>query len=173
VHLLLMGFPGIDQYQQLSHQLGIENHVTMPGRIPYIDAPRHLALGDVAVAPKLSTTEGSGKLLNYMAVGLPTVAFATPVAQEYLGREGFFAVPRDVDDLADKLQIALSQIPLKLDSHGVQERLRQRAVRFFSWDQAGHRIVSIYQTLLTATEVSSVSQIDQPAVRTKRPKSVI
>jgi hypothetical protein len=37
--------------------------------------------------PKLSETEGSGKLLNFMAVGLPAVAFDTPVAQ-YLGPDG-------------------------------------------------------------------------------------
>jgi hypothetical protein len=42
----------------------------------------------VAAAPKLSLTESAGKLLNYMAASLPTVAFDTPVAREYLGAHG-------------------------------------------------------------------------------------
>ncbi|HRJ43683.1 MAG TPA: glycosyltransferase family 4 protein, partial [Caldilineaceae bacterium] len=88
IHLLLMGFPGVPVYQKQANDLGIGDFVTLTGRIPYGDAPKYLALGDVAVAPKLSATEGAGKLLNYMAVGLPTVAFDTPVAREYLGVDG-------------------------------------------------------------------------------------
>ena len=91
VHLLLMGFPAVETYHQQAEQLGIGTHVTFTGRIPYQQAPIYLALGDVATAPKLSLTEGAGKLLNYMAVGLPVVAFDTPVAREYLGPDGLFA----------------------------------------------------------------------------------
>ena len=39
----------------------------------------------------ISRTEGLGKLLNYMAMGLPTVAFDVPVAREYLGDLGLYA----------------------------------------------------------------------------------
>ena len=38
----------------------------------------------MAAAPKMSRTEGNGKIANYMAMGLPTVAFETPVAREIL-----------------------------------------------------------------------------------------
>ncbi len=58
--------------------------VAFTGKIPYDRAPEYLAFGDVAVAPKLSATEGSGKILNYMAMGLPVVAYDTPVSREYL-----------------------------------------------------------------------------------------
>ena len=57
--------------------------MTFTGKILYEDAPRYLALGDIATAPKISATEGSGKILNYMALGLPTVAFTMPVSQEF------------------------------------------------------------------------------------------
>jgi glycosyltransferase involved in cell wall biosynthesis len=173
VHLLLMGFPGIAIYQQLSQELGIADHVTMPGRIPYIEAPRYLALGDAAVAPKLSTTEGSGKLLNYMALGLPTVAFATPVAQEYLGREGLLAVPGDVDDLAAKLSMCLPQSSVAVDLAGIRDRLRQRAVQHFSWDQAGQKIVGIYNKVLMPAKVTHPVEEDDKTVLTKRTKSLV
>ena len=91
VHFLIMGFPAVDEYQQKAMQLGVDDHVTFTGKIPYRQAREFLAVGDIAVAPKLSATEGSGKILNYMAMGLPTVAFDMPVSREYLGDLGIYA----------------------------------------------------------------------------------
>ncbi len=145
-HLLLMGFPGIPVYAQQAQELGIQEHVTFTGRIPYREAPRYLALGQVAVAPKLSTTEGAGKLLNYMAVGLPTVAFDTPVAREYLGLDGIYARRGDVSHLAHCLEKALFPAT---DPDSYRRRLggalRQRALQHFQWELAGQRIVETYR----------------------------
>ena len=67
----MMGFPSVDCYRQMAQRLGVADHITFTGKIPYQQARDFLAVGDVAVAPKLSATEGSGKILNYMAMGLP------------------------------------------------------------------------------------------------------
>ena len=141
VYLLLMGFPGINIYEQKAVDLGIRDHVIFTGRVPYREtAPLYLALGDAAAAPKLSLTESAGKLSNYMAVGLPTVAFDTPVAREYLGLHGLLAERGNVQSLAEKLLIALASPEL-----GVP--LRQRAVQHFSWRSAGEAIVAAYDEL--------------------------
>lgn len=145
VHFLIMGYPGRHRYHRQAEQLGILDHVTLPGRIPYPEAPAALALGDVAVAPKLSATEGSGKLLNYMAMGLPTVAFDTPVNYEYLGADGVYVPRGDVDGLARGMQTLLDQ-PARAAARG--RRLRERAIANFSWDDAGRRIVEIYDDLI-------------------------
>jgi len=145
-----MGFPGELYYAGLAEKLGIRHAVILTGRIPYEQAPQHLALGDVAVAPKLSLTESSGKLLNYMAAALPTVAFDTPVAREYLDADGLLATPGDAAALAEKLEAALfpqaeaADVPAEMG-----RRLRQRAIRYFDWRQAGRVIVDAY-TRLTA-----------------------
>ena len=65
------GVPGHHYYQSIAQRMGIAGHTTFPGRIPYADAPSYLTIGDVAVSPKLSETEGNGKLLNYMACDCP------------------------------------------------------------------------------------------------------
>lgn len=145
VTLLLMGFPGEDVYRQKACDLGVEAHVILTGRVPYGDAPRHLALGDAAVSPKLSLTEGAGKLLNYMAVGLPTVSFDTPVAREYLGGHGLLAVRGDVESLAAQLESALFDEAV---AHPLGRQLRQRAVEHYDWSAAGEQIVQIYAELL-------------------------
>lgn len=151
VYLLLMGFPGVDLYQRKAIDLGIQNQVIFTGRIPYAEAPRYLALGDVGVAPKLSLTESAGKLLNYMAVGLPTVAFDTPVAREYLGVHGFLAVRGDVQSLAEKLLIAL-------EARQMGSLLRQRAIAHFDWQTAGQQIVGAYHRLLRREESIAVHE---------------
>lgn len=137
VYLLLMGFPGVEHYRQLAQNLGIGERVTLTGRIPYAQAPIYLSLGDVGAAPKLSLTEGSGKLLDYMAMGLPAVAFDTPVAREYLGNYGFYAQRGDEASLAEMLLAALNE-----PERGTA--LRERAIHHFSWLRAGHQIVEVY-----------------------------
>ncbi|RIK53908.1 MAG: glycosyltransferase family 1 protein [Chloroflexi bacterium] len=165
VSLLLMGFPGVQLYAGQAQALGIQHAVTFTGRVPYQEAPRYLALGDVAVAPKLSLTEGAGKLLNYMAVALPTVAFDTPVAREYLGLDGLLAVRGDVDSLAQQLTAAL--FPTGENAQAVRElglRLRRRALQHFGWDQAGQTIVAAYGELLARAAGRSLST-SMPAPR--------
>lgn len=143
VYLLLMGFPGIDIYHHRAIKLGILDHVRLTGRIPYQDAPTYLALGDVAVAPKLSVTESAGKLLNYMGVGLPTVAFDTPVAREYLGNDGLLAARGDVESLSQMLLVAL-------ETPTLGEALRQRAIQHFGWAKVGAQITQAYTELVVA-----------------------
>ncbi|MDA8216187.1 MAG: glycosyltransferase family 4 protein [Dehalococcoidales bacterium] len=145
VHLLMMGFPGQARYQQMARELGVAEHVTFTGRVPYGEAPAYLALGDVAVSPKISETEGNGKLLNYMAVGLPTVTFDTPVSHEILGDLGVYARIGDWESLAVSLDYLLYGDVLAADEIG--RALRERAVERFSWQEAGRRLVSIYESL--------------------------
>jgi len=157
VHLLLMGFPSVDFYRQRAAELGISAHVTLTGRVPYALAPLHLALGDVGVAPKLSLTEGSGKLLNYMAMGLPVVAFDTPVAREYLGSDGLLALPGDAGSLAECLADSLFT---QENAPGLPRfgggRLRQRAMQNFNWEAAGRQIVETYRELLGDSAVARI-----------------
>jgi glycosyltransferase involved in cell wall biosynthesis len=144
VHFLLMGFPGERTYQSLAMSLGIAHRVTFTGGVPYEEAPGHLALGDVAVSPKLSETEGNGKLLNYMAVGLPTVTFSTPVSREILGPLGRYATLGDDASLADELARLIDdpQRPR------LARALRTRAVELFSWEDQGQRILDVYGSLM-------------------------
>ncbi len=148
VYFLIMGFPSVDTYRQMAAALGVSDRVVFTGKIPYEKAPAMLALGDIAVAPKLSATEGSGKLLNYMAMELPTVAFDTPVSREYLGSLGVYAAPAgDPAALADGIQKLVENPPLR---RAIGRELRRRAARHFSWERAGRRLVHIYRSLLTS-----------------------
>jgi glycosyltransferase involved in cell wall biosynthesis len=144
VHSLVMGFPNVEHYREMAGRLGLAEYVTFTGRIPYEKAPAYLALGDVAVAPKISATEGSGKLLNYMAMGLPVVAFDTPVSREYLGEQGVYAPPGDTLALAEALETLLDD-PRKGMALGQQ--LRERAIHHYRWPEAGEKILQVYREI--------------------------
>jgi glycosyltransferase involved in cell wall biosynthesis len=149
VSFLVMGFPGIDKYSRQAQDLGLgPQDVTFTGKIPYEDAPAYLALGDLAVAPKVSATEGSGKILNYMAMALPVVTYDTQVSREYLGTLGIYASPLgDVPALARALAF-LVRNPTAGKQLG--EQLRERAGRHFSWDRTGRQLMRIYNKLWNA-----------------------
>lgn len=141
VQFLIMGFPAVDMYRDHARRLGLNNHVTFTGKILYEQAPSFLSLGDVAVAPKTSATEGSGKLLNYMAMALPVVSFDVPVSREYLDGLGVYAQPGDASSLAEALEAALTDSGR---SQALGRRLRQRAVERYSWAAAGQSIMDTY-----------------------------
>lgn len=141
LHFLIMGYPGVQGYRAHAQELGLADCVTFTGRVPYEDAPKMLALGEVAVAPKISATEGSGKVLNYMALELPTVAFDTPVHREYLGELGIYAERGRSDALAKALGRLLDD---KEHGRAIGSQLRERVRAIYSWDHAGRRIEEVY-----------------------------
>lgn len=144
VHFLIMGFPGEDRYRFKAAQLGLAPWVTFTGRVPYLQAPDYLLLGDVAVSAKMSETEGNGKLLNYMAAGLPTATFDTPVAREILGDLGVYARRGDPRSLAHALEFLLVE---ERAASEIALRLRLKAVQDHSWQKAGEQFMEIYQRL--------------------------
>jgi len=120
----------------------LAGRVTLTGAVPFEEAPAYLALGQVAVAPKLSATEGSGKLLTYMAAGLPVAAFDTPVHREYLGELAAYAQPGDVEALAGALARLLAD-PAGAAAQG--RALRERVVQGYTWAQAAASIEDVYR----------------------------
>lgn len=145
VHFVIIGFPNIERYQTLARELGISERTGFPGRIPYEDVPLWLSLGDVAIDPKMSATEAAGKVLNYMAISLPIVAFDIPVMREYLGDLGVYAPLGDANALSEQLAALLND-PVRARSLGM--KLRERAMEKFSWQAAGQEIERAYESVL-------------------------
>ena len=144
-HFLIMGYPNEERYRRIVSQRGLDRDVTFPGRIPYEDAAKWLNLGAVAVSAKTSLTESNGKLLNYMACGLPVVATDTPVNRELLGETGIYAAVGDPAALAARL-IELLQAPIR--AHEVGATLRRRVEEEFSWPHLTERLLRVYERLL-------------------------
>ncbi len=141
---LVMGFPGIDIWRAHAEASGVAGEMVFGGRVPYFDMPRVLALGDVAAAPKLSLTEGSGKILNYMALGLPTVAFDTHAQRELLGDYGIYAPVGDTAAFANGILTAFANASMRAE---LAHQLRARVQQHFSWHQRAKLMVEVYEWL--------------------------
>ncbi len=140
-HFLVMGYPDVERYTEMAVGLGIAGNVTFTGRIDYREAPRYLCIGDIAVSAKLSRTEANGKVYNYMAAGLPTVCFDTPVNREILGDLGLYAEFGNKESLASSITDILSDTK-KFEE--LKAAVRERAVKELSWRRAGENILAVY-----------------------------
>jgi glycosyltransferase involved in cell wall biosynthesis len=145
-HFLLMGFPDA-KYRQMAESKGIAELITFTGKIAYDKAPQYLAAADVALSPKISLTEANGKLFNYMACGLPSLVFDTPINREILGDTGFYAEFGNPVDFADKLERLLGDSEL---CRQLGADARKRAVEEHSWHSRGVRLSLIYRSLLAS-----------------------
>ena len=143
-HTLIMGYPDVNRYRAMAQQLGVADKVTFTGKVEYRDAPFYLSLGDISVAPKMSLTEGSGKLLNYMALAQPVVAFDTAVHREYLAVLGIYAPIGDVAAFTQAIQTLLADAEMR---QNLGQKLRERAIHVYSWRKAGEEIISLYNQL--------------------------
>ncbi len=157
---LVMGFPGNERYRVMAERLGIAHRISLPGQIPYLDAHRYLALGDIAVAPKLSETEGNQKIFNYLAAGLPVVAFDTPSAREILGPHATYAARGDVDDLARHLTTLLRD---RTAARTLSLQGRQNAIHNYSWDRRGVELLRAYERILPPEKASLLGFTGYPA----------
>lgn len=142
---LIMGFPD-ERYRAEAQSRGLADMIHFTGKVDYAQAPLLLSAADIAVTPKLSPTEANGKIFNYMACGLPVVAFDTPVNREVLGDTGMYASYGDARDLAAKIAVLATDNDLRA---GLSGQVRDKAISEHSWNSRGNLLTEIYRTVLS------------------------
>ncbi len=84
IHFLIIGYPSeyLDLWLHENHLL----NCTLTGQLPFEQLPDYLQIADIAIDPKANDAgEGSGKMLNYIACGLPVLAFDTQNNRQFVG----------------------------------------------------------------------------------------
>ncbi len=143
-HFVLAGFPveWLREYVR-AHRLG--RNVTLVYPLNYFDLPSLLRAGDISVDPKDSSTrQASGKILQYMAAGLPVVCFDRMNNREYLGEGAYYSAEISPEGIARGIIYFLSN-PEEAKRRGETNRARAKE---FSWEKAGRRIEEVYGRII-------------------------
>ena len=127
--------------------LKLENNIIFKGKIRAPEVMEYIKNCRVFVFPSLVETFGN-PLLEAMAVGVPIACSRNAAMPEVLGESGVFFNPNDECDIADKIEMLLSNSKLSLD---LSEKATQRA-NAFSWETTAN---NTYQILSDASYVSS------------------
>jgi glycosyltransferase involved in cell wall biosynthesis len=141
LHVVIGGDgPQREDLADLAKQLGVGDHLHLPGRIPWDDVPAFLAMGDVFLQPSVLDEAGNQDglptvLLEAMGVGLPPVCSricGIPLVVEDRVN-GLLFPAGDPDALAESIDCLMSQDGLRArlarDARSaVEERLNWRQV---------------------------------------------
>jgi glycosyltransferase involved in cell wall biosynthesis len=124
--------PGRQNAVDQTRELGIEEAVLFPGPVPYEKVPVWLSAADVAILPDGTDIITPIKIMEYMAMNVPTMAPDYPVNREVIdnGSTGILFAPQDSGDIANRL-LQLAQDPDQCRVIG--EAGRRSALERFVW----------------------------------------
>ena len=140
---MIMGYPNVELYKNKAKQLGILENVIFTGKINYDEALNYLSLGTLAISPKISETEGNGKLLLYMLAGLPVIVFDSMANREILDAYGIYCQFGSVDDMVEKLDKYINTGQNTKFEAGT--KLKERVKTKFNWDDIVRKIIYSYE----------------------------
>jgi glycosyltransferase involved in cell wall biosynthesis len=140
-----------DSFQELktlAQVKGLEEHVTFTGRIPDEDVARTISTAEVCVSPDpkngLNDHSTMNKVLEYMALGKPIVAFDLKETRFSAGDAAVYATPNDPADFAACVLELLAD-PGRRETMG---RFGQRRLReVLAWSHSRAALVRSYARL--------------------------
>ncbi|HET7355097.1 MAG TPA: glycosyltransferase family 4 protein [Nocardioidaceae bacterium] len=144
-----------DSYPELvalRDQLGLREYVELPGRVPDSFVTDVLSTADLGLCPDplnpLNDVSTMNKTMEYMAFGLPVVAFDLRETRVSAGDAAVYVEPNDVGLFARGVVDLLDQPELrsKMGRAG-----RTRVVDELAWEHQQHAYVEIFANLARAT----------------------
>jgi glycosyltransferase involved in cell wall biosynthesis len=140
VYFVIAGFPA-EEVLQFVEKNNLSQNVRVISPLNYFELPKLLMASDIGIDPKDSSTmQASGKILQYMAAGLPVVCFDRPNNRTYLHEGGEYAREISSAGLADSI-LSLASDQQKMDFKG---RFNKEQIKKFSWDISAKKIEEIY-----------------------------
>jgi glycosyltransferase involved in cell wall biosynthesis len=143
VFFVIAGFP-IEETEKYIKEKKLENFVRIISPLSYFELPKILMASDIAIDPKdSSTNQASGKILQYMAAGLPVVCFNRENNRKYLEDGAFYAKEISANALADSIILAIEE---KEEAKFKGIKNKERA-KIFSWDLSAEKISKLYEKI--------------------------
>ncbi len=150
VSLVLIGDgERISALQMLAHRLQLDEYVNFTGWITSSDVLRYLAVADVGLVPDpqngLNEYSTIIKVMDYMALGKPLVAFDLAETRFSAQEAALYAVPNLVDDFANKIETLLDDEELRLKMGAIG---RKRIAEELNWNHGKKNLLLAYERIL-------------------------
>ena len=149
VHAWILGFGDCyDDLVRRSGELGLEKFVTFTGRADKAMIADYLSASDVGLCPDpktpLNDVSTMNKTMEYMAYGLPSVAFDLVETRVSGGDAVLYVEPGDLTGFADSVERLLDDDALRVD---MGLRARARVATQHDWQAQATRYLSVYDEL--------------------------
>jgi glycosyltransferase involved in cell wall biosynthesis len=145
---LVLLLPGdgelLDELRDLAGTLGVGDRVHFPGWLSEVELYRHLAACDLGLDTSLQPEVTPVKAMEYLAVGLPLVAFDVTETRRLATGAGVLVEPGDAAALADAVE-ALLDDPERRAALGSAGRARVRAE--LAWERQGETYLATVAAL--------------------------
>jgi glycosyltransferase involved in cell wall biosynthesis len=150
IYCVFMGAGDVyDEMVSLSKQLGVDDIVHFPGRVPDEFVQRCLSTADVCLSPDprnpLNDVSTMNKVVEYMAMGRPIVSFDLLEARVSAGDAAVYVPANDERAFAESID-ALLRDPERRQWMG--KLGRSRVENELSWDVSRRTLVEFYRRLL-------------------------
>ena len=134
--------------KRMTQELGLEEVVTFTGRIPDEDLRRYLSAASVCVSPDpengLNEHHTMNKVLEYMAMGKPQVAFDLTETRRSAEGAALYATPNSQEEMGQKILQLLDDPELRQQ---LGERGRERIENGLGWEHTRTELVRAYEYL--------------------------
>ncbi|NIR25620.1 MAG: glycosyltransferase family 4 protein [Gammaproteobacteria bacterium] len=132
----------------LSEELGLTDFVLFTGRVPHETVAHYLSAADICVAPEPSNPYNDHstmiKMMEYMALGKPVVAFDLPEHRFTAQDAALYARPNDEFNFA-------RQITRLMDNPGQRQKMgqigRERIETELAWIHQEQHLLKAYEAL--------------------------
>jgi len=134
-----------DEAIALASKLGLGDRVEFPGYLDDADLIRLLSTADVCIAPEprnaLNNASTMIKVVEYMALGRPIVAYDLAETRFSAGEAALYAQPNDPAELASALERLLDDEDLR---QRMGEAGRRRVADELGWDRSAESLKRAY-----------------------------
>lgn len=144
IFFIIGGFP-MEGMKKFVKDNNFAKSVKIIHPLNYFDLPRLLLASDLGIDPKdSSTSQASGKILQYMGAGLPVACFDRPNNRDYLGEAGEYSSEISGKGLAEAIG-RLADNGQDLKEKG---ELSKKSSLKYGWDKSAEKIDAIYKKLV-------------------------
>ena len=149
VALVLMGGGGhVATLKALTHQLQLDEYVQFTGWVEAEDIVRYLSVANVGLTPDpangLNEYCTMVKTMEYMAMGMPVVAFDLAEARFSAQDAALYATPNLVEDFANKIETLLDDEGLRLKLGALGRKYIEEGL---NWENDKMNLLLAYQRL--------------------------